>query len=241
MTHVTEGDLVRLMDGECETEERSALERHVDGCAACDIQLRGLRESAAVVREALPWLDIELRSAPRLTQRRRALAAALVLVGVATAVSPVRAWIVEQGRALWSALGRPSQAAPLPPGPSVVARAGRSAGVSFVPQGNTFTVEVSSHQAAGSLALSFQARDTASATLAGDTEQESFLVLPSALRIATTPRSTATYGIVLPSRLRSVAVTIDGGTPVLIPVTTTGATWNIALTRGARPVRTDRP
>ena len=57
-THPDDGDMLRLLDGACEPEERRALAAHLDGCPACAARAEARRQ----VRQALAELNEKERS-----------------------------------------------------------------------------------------------------------------------------------------------------------------------------------
>lgn len=131
MTHLGEGTLQELLDGELPPGECAGVEAHLASCPACAgelAELRGLtaRTSAllGLVEAAPPVLAAQARFARHrrgggaLTEARRALPRAAVLVlavaGAAAAAaipgSPAREWVRGLGAA-----DRPAQPAPVPP------------------------------------------------------------------------------------------------------------------------------
>jgi anti-sigma factor RsiW len=131
MTHLGEGTLQELLDGELPPGERAGVEAHLASCPACAgelAELRGLtaRTSAllGLVEAAPPVLAAQARFARHrrgggaLREARRALPRAAVLVlavaGAAAAAaipgSPAREWMRGLGVS-----ERPAQPAPVPP------------------------------------------------------------------------------------------------------------------------------
>lgn len=209
-THVEDGALVRYLDREDAPAEQADVATHLEGCDRCRARLAELARAGDALAAALRAADVPAprrRSTPR--WGLRAAAAALVLAGMAGAVRPVRAWILERGGALWEAVTRSGLPAPTPDlGPPV-----RSASVAFVPSGNEFTLEVTTRQAGGVLRLETVAGDTAVALVQGGSGAEDLVVLPSALRIVSPRTSSANYVIRLPARLVRVHVRVGGRPP----------------------------
>ncbi|HEX2078614.1 MAG TPA: anti-sigma factor, partial [Longimicrobium sp.] len=141
MTHLGEGTLQELLDGELPPGARVGVEAHLASCPACAGQLaelRGLTERASallgLVEAAPPVLAAQAafarqrRSGGALYQARRALPRAAVLVlavaGAAAAAvipgSPVREWVGALGAPEPAAPVEPVQPAPAPPAPAPV-------------------------------------------------------------------------------------------------------------------------
>jgi anti-sigma factor RsiW len=139
MTHLGEGTLQELLDGELPPGARAGVEAHLASCPACAgelAELRGLtaRTSAllGLVEAAPPVLAAQARFARQrrgggaFTEARRALPRAAVLVlalaGVAAAAaipgSPAREWVRGLGVS-----DRPAQTAPVQPVPEAPAAA----------------------------------------------------------------------------------------------------------------------
>jgi len=208
MTHVDDGALVRYLDEECDATERAEVGEHVHGCQACAARLAELGRHAGLVSLALRAADAPAtsRRPARRVGARAAVAAALIVVGVAGAVRPVRAWILERTQTLWAAVtgrnGDQDGAAPgVPPG---------SASVTFVPAGTEFLVEVTGPQVEGRLVIEGVPGDTATTVVMGGSGTEDVMVLPTGLRIANAATSRASYAVRLPTRLTHVVVRIGG-------------------------------
>jgi hypothetical protein len=207
-THLDDGTLVRWLDRESESDEQAATRVHLESCPNCSGRLARLEARSTAWSAALRAAD-EIGSAARPGPRwgLRAAAAGLVLLSVAGAVRPVRAWIVERAVALWATLGGGPQSQRL------AAPAPLETAVSFVPAGGGFTIELSGRQTAGRLVVEAVPGDTARAAVSGGDGSEGLVVLPSGLRITGPTRSTASYRILLPARLGPVRVTIGAETP----------------------------
>lgn len=162
MTHLGEGTLQEMLDGELPPGARAEAEAHLASCAACTgelAELRGLTERASallgLVEAAPPVLAAQARfarhrrSGRALVQARRALprAAALVLLlaGAAAAAavpgSPVREWVsglAAPGRAAQEAPVQPAAAPAAPKAPEMAPTA-----VSILPAEGRVRVAVS--------------------------------------------------------------------------------------------------
>jgi anti-sigma factor RsiW len=210
-THVEDGALVRYLDHECDAVERVEVKAHLEGCDTCATRVAELRRHAATVSIALRAVDRPMpgrRPAPRWGMR--AAAAALVVLGVAGSVRPVRAWIIGKTQALWATVvgSRDEQPRPAPTAPV------RSASVTFVPTGTEFTVEIVSPQRAGRLVVTTVPGDSATTVVLDGSGTEDVIVLPAGLRIANSEASSASYEIRLPNHLARIQIRVGTAPPV---------------------------
>lgn len=114
VTHLDEGALMALVDGELPPGDAAALEAHLEECAACRAAAQSLRAERKKLSDALRLLDREpptelARQRLRRTRRSRSGIgrplrwAAVIVVGTATALaatvpgSPLREWIAAIG------------------------------------------------------------------------------------------------------------------------------------------------
>ncbi|MDB4951738.1 MAG: hypothetical protein JWM27_4387 [Gemmatimonadetes bacterium] len=149
MSHLDEGALMSLLDGELPPGERAAAERHVAACAVCAAGLRELETARAAFAGAVQAGDgqpavaaalMAVRRRSRMERvrpvRRALVRAAALVVGfagiayAATPGSPVRHWIAR--------LAAPASAPAAPPAlreaPPAAEAAPVRAGVSIVPE-----------------------------------------------------------------------------------------------------------
>lgn len=158
MTHVAEGVLQALADGELSGEGRRVAERHIDACEACREELEQLRSASLELAGALSLLDHPApqrrdnlfagqprREAQRTWGMSRSLPRAAVLVlGFAAAASatipgsPVRAWLGDlmspETRVVAVSTPAPAPAEPQPTGTAAaVEEAAAEAGISVLP------------------------------------------------------------------------------------------------------------
>ncbi len=226
--HVDDSLLVRLLDGETDQTERRDLENHLDACAPCMERLDALRGDAELVHEALRvWDEGVTRRRGRLPTWFRAAASIVLLFGVAGAVQPVRAWIVDGAQAIWSVLAGD---APIAQSPTPDGRAGQSpAVVSFVPRDVVFTLEVAARQSGGTLLIETVDRSTAEAEIFDGAGGEDLLVLPAGLRIVNDPSSRARYVVRLPRSLAMVRVTVAGESTLALEPAGVTSRWEIDL------------
>ncbi len=224
--HLNDGELIRLLDGECSAEEQARIAGHLAMCPACAQGQEVLHRLASAVTAALVSGDELVRSVrtPRRTWRLGAVRAAAVLlavsVGVAAAnVPPVRAWLSARWTGL-RGLVRPRAT----PG----TEAPRSTTVRFVPTTRVFTIELVARQDRGVLTIDVSADTIASATVTSGGRGEELVVLPEGLRIVNRPDDKSSYEVRLPGPVTQVTVRIAGA-PEPRLVTTTP--WIIRLTK----------
>ncbi|MBI4520571.1 MAG: hypothetical protein HY701_07015 [Gemmatimonadetes bacterium] len=238
-----DAELIRYLDGELEDAESEALSARLAAEPVLSERLDTLRRRAArlsaLLAEADPT-DIEVHrsatailAALRESSRQRAVPAArqpwfrrapvamriaaaiTLLLGLALAVPPARAWVVERVRDVAEALGLTSAAAPVPeasPDVSAAQPVGAEVGVTFAVRPGTFEVQVS--QPVGTLILRRGEGATGSAEASG-VPGVSFVVLPGGLRIEGPASASATYLVTLPAEVTNVRVRIGDGLSVL--------------------------
>jgi hypothetical protein len=224
---VNDAVLVRLMDGELDAAERGRLERALQADPTVAQRLALLERRARRFSARLLELDGAMPPAPtpgvlpiRMTPRRRPAAAAnpwlraaaiaAVGLGVVLGAEPLRAWLASG----WERLtGTPGAHAPAPALTDAPSAAG-GAILSFHVASDRFTIDVASRQLAGSLIIERHAGNAVTAEILTAGARENLVVLPAALRIENSDRSTAEYRVTVPDRLRAVRVTLPGRQPV---------------------------
>ena len=243
MTHLDDGALLRLLDGESSRAERAQLVTHIETCEACHRRHRLLSAWSRAASDVLFRTDgaprvfaLHTNGRGRVTLWRwwPAAAAVVLLVGGSVAMAaPVRTWIVQR----WPTLGHllvhvPAGTRPIPvqaPSPAV-------GEVVFTPDSDVLTVRVATRQAEGSLVLETSTTSTASAMVRGQGEHEAVVVLPDELRIANMVGSRATYRVTLPVRLKRVIVVVNGDHALSLNPVAPGESRVIDLqTKGRRP------
>ena len=233
MTHVSDGDLVRLLDRELDVAEQMELEGHVDSCEDCASRYLELRRKIATVGAAIRRGDFTFPTQKVRTWGLRAAAVLVVLTAMGVTVQPVRAWIVEQTRALWVVVaGEQEEAAT--PGGATDESGDPTAAVSFVPAGDVFVLELSTRQASGRLTVETVAGRTASATVFGGSEEERLIVLPTGLRIVNDSTAEADYTIELPATLARLLVVIGNDDTLRYEPEGAADHWEIDLAVDAR-------
>jgi len=231
-THTDDGALVRWLDGEAIGEERHALAAHLTACAVCEARLATLKDRAARVSRALVAADehVARRARPGGNWGLRAAAGVAVLLGVGLAVEPVRAWILERAETVWTVVtGDRGTPAPASPDGQTAAGDPAAASITFVPSGDVFVLEVASRQDGGELVIETVGTGTASATVAGGTGGESFVVLPSGLRVANDPASHAEYLVRVPAGLRAIVLVVADGPRRRYEPAGVGERWAVPL------------
>jgi anti-sigma factor RsiW len=216
--HLENGDLIRLLDRECSSEEEERIKRHLRDCVACRQNAAELERLSHLFGLALQRGDVtgdtsaaETRPLRRRWPRKRMLQAAAILLIVAAAASPARAWLVEG----WLALRSLFTEAPAPVQPErepSIGVAETTAVVTFAAVGSDFSLEVVSAQSRGTVVIASGSVPSASARVLGGDGSEELVVLPGGLRILNVATSTASYEIVLPPVVRNIEVRIGGRT-----------------------------
>lgn len=254
---MTDAELIRYLDGELVDAESEALSARLAAEPGLSERLDTLRRRSArlsvLLAEADPT-DLEVhRSAhailatlressrqrvlPAASQpwfRRapvamRAAAAIALLLGLALAVPPARAWVVERVREVAEALGLTSPSAPVPeasPDVSGAQPVGAEVGVTFTVAPGTFEVQVP--QPVGNLILRRGDGATGSAEAPG-VPGVSFVVLPGGLRIEGPASASASYVVTLPAEVTSVRVRVGDGLSVLHSLPAAGEELRIDL------------
>lgn len=225
--HLTEGELVRYLDGEIEAGERSRIAEHLLACSSCRAQLEQIRsareELEGLLNQAEISPDAARKEAARAAMERalaqsrrraaprfrgawlRAAAVATVLLASTLSISPARAWVAQ----LWhGAVEQVERLAGVEaPAPAPVELSLSNATIGFVPRGERFLLEVRSTQRSGSLVLGIA--DGASVTASASGEEEiALLVRQDGMRIENSPNNTADYAIRLPAQLREVRIRV---------------------------------
>jgi hypothetical protein len=228
--HIDDGDLIRLLDGECSPEEGERLRVHVDACSECRNNADSLKRASELFSGSLAELDALAPAKPKRAPtvglklarsdkrfrfvsprvlRAAAVLAAMVLVFAAT---PARAWLL-QG---WEALKSLVVSETVEPPPETVAPEETGSDMSsilrFTPRGSEFRLEFTSRPAGGTLVLLFDSSTSASAGILGEEAGDEMILLPDGLRIRNSSSSMASYEVELPLTLSVVEVSIAGST-----------------------------
>jgi anti-sigma factor RsiW len=221
--HLSDGEMVQLMDGELAGPERERADAHLTACEVCGGRLRRLRGRSlrlgALLREA-DWEVPPAQAPDELSVRRarraaapaprswlRAAAVVLVLLGVVVVASPLRArvtdWLTDTWAQITGAETRPTASPAPPPGE-------RTAGtrVRFVPVGGVFTVELDHPQREGTATLRLSGSDSATVEQVGGGAPVELLVVPSEsrVRVRNRPGDTSDYRVRVPEGAREVRI-----------------------------------
>lgn len=169
--------------------------------------------------------------------RRRALLVAVVAlaaVGV-VGVSPLRAWIVSAARTVWTRLVAPPRPA-VPPATGPAPLAAEPVGAVTVPAGDSFTLTIARRQAAGTVTVVAEDRQTVSAEVAGDSGTAELQVVESGIRIDNRPGASAAYTVRVPARLSRLTVRVGGDAPRTVRLAP-AQRWvlDLAVRTGGRP------
>lgn len=256
--HLSDGDLVRLLDGELDAEERARVEAHAAGCEACAARLRRLRRRSARLSGILLASDPQAPPAPvqapdELALRRasrdrqahsapaprpwlRVAAVVVLLLAAGVVASPLRAVVAEWLRTQWERIAAPGAGAPAPaaeaPAAPAPERSPAGARVQFTPQGTTFTLDVAVPQGAGSVEVRRAAGTSATAEQTGGGAQAELLVLPSGVRIRNAPGATADYRVTVPASVRTVRVRVGEGRETVLTAEEVAAGARVELGGG---------
>ena len=199
--HADDGELIRLVDGECSAEERAWLEGHLATCGPCAERRDTLARLSGAITAALATGDRIVRPQRWRTAALRAAAVLLLVAAAAASAQPARAWL----SARWAdvrALVAP-RAGPRSDSPG-------AATVRFVPTTSVFTIEVVARQEGGVLTIELSGDTIATASVTPGTRGEELIVLPAGLRIVNRPRDRARYDVRLPRGVGEVRLRIAG-------------------------------
>ena len=242
--HLSDGDLVRLLDGE--EALRDDVEAHLARCAECQerfgvLRRRSERLSGLLIATdaALPEPDMLAARRLRNQQRRlaqrvtptwmRAAAVVVLLLGGAMLAEPVRAWVADWLGARWAELtsSTPPEPAQLPVVVEPVPEANTR--VQFTPASEEVELNFASAQAGGAVAV--EIGDVPEVTVQVQGGAADLLVLPGGVRIANRPESVAEYRVEVPARVQRLRVQIGEGRPVILSGDQLAAGQRIPLSR----------
>src|SRR5262245_43196991 len=143
--HPDDGEIIRWLDDAASPAERAGIDRHLASCSACEarramLSHRTERLSALLRETDVPAPATSLRAVVRRRKARptvgwRIAASILLMIGAATAVTPVRAWFAGVAKSVFASF----RGAPKP-----VEHADGS--VSFIPTSGQLTVRVPAGQ-----------------------------------------------------------------------------------------------
>lgn len=232
--HLQDGELVRLVDGELASEERSAAEAHLRACDRCRLARDRIAERTATVSGALALMDRD--SAPSLPPaapapearsahwlRAAAIAALIITVG-ALGSSTVRAWIATRWEAVHGPVAKVFESTG-DRGPETFGTAVRAR---FVPRSGAILVRLESRPAGGVLVVETSQDDSGSVLFFAGTD-EGILILPTGLVIQNAPDSRADYRLVVPREVTSITTITGADTLAVLSSGPEGGSWRIPL------------
>lgn len=204
--HPDDAALVRLVDGELPSHEAHEVERHLDGCPSCVERFRALEQRDQRVRAWLTTHDPPppARSTYDLEPRTRRAwprwsAAASILLAVAVAAGPARAWLLDR-------IGAPDDA------PSVAAATpapASGAATSFAPDPGTLRLEIVGARFPLQVVLE-RSPDELVHLIAPD-DQSELLVRSSSVRIRDAAVPERVYRLSLPRSVSALRIVHDAG------------------------------
>ncbi len=246
--HLSDGELLRLLDDDGPGEELARLDAHVAICPRCGQGFRTLRQAALIVHERLEDLDDpatppRASSAPIPLHRpvrapvwtrtwARAAVLLLALAGALVTVAPLRARIVGWVAAAWGQLAGSQATAPAGPIPAV-ASAAPSSVLWFTPAGPQLRLVLSRRQAAGTLVLERAAGTSASLEVVPGGAGVVPLASERLLEIRNRADSRSSYVVRLPATTREVVLGIAGEPPRTIAAAALAAGVRVEVGAGA--------
>ena len=251
--HLSDGELLRVLDGDGAGEELDRFDAHAATCPRCGAGLRSLGHAARIVHEGLRDLGASPatpeisrdrtraaappRAEPPLWTRgwARAAVVLLVLAGALLAVAPLRArilgWVAERWGELAGArpapTARPSPARATAPAPSVLW---------FTPAGGQLRLVLSWRQAAGTLVLARTSGASASLQIVPADPAVVPLASERLLEIHNGPASRSGYIVRVPPATTALVLTIGHEPPRTIAAAALAAGVHVAV-GGARGER----
>ena len=218
--HLTDADILRTLDGSTGESESASLTLHLEECDECRDRLRYLKARSDRLQSLMNAVDepIPAFSPPigyRVRQILPLVAAAVVVVtlGLFISVDPLRGWIVQHSRTLWSYVSGEGEtpeetlADSVPPVP-------RS--VDFLPEGTNFSIRFARYQRTGTLELSVGESAELSASILNSISSENLLVLPNQLLISNDSLSSTDYRVIVPKQLHEITIVVEGDTIVTV-------------------------
>jgi len=200
-----------------------------------DLLSRRTQRLSAMLREAdhpvppiaFPAERIARAARHRTIVRWRAAAAIALFAVAVVGVRPVRAWILQAARVLWSAASGAPRTAALP-----AARAAGASTVTFNPPSGAFVLRVAQAQSGGTLTIETTSAASASASAGAGQRGGELVVLPDGLRIVNDSASAEGYVVRLPATVARIEVGIGRGAPRVLTSNGPGARWVLDLRSG---------
>lgn len=205
--------LLRLLDDDIDAAERETLRAHVDGCPTCADRLRALRERSAGVSAWLARHDppaperseYDLRVSTRTSPRRAWWAiAATVVLAVAVAAGPARAWLMAR-----LGIGEPPAAQSSgDPAPSAMTA------TAFIPQGGVLAIAFDAGVRGRTLSV-IQSTDSL-ATLDENPSRAEVVVGPDRLDVHDADQPPGAYRLTVPVSVTTVLVRVAGAREIVV-------------------------
>jgi hypothetical protein len=234
--HMEDGDVIRLLDGECPPDEARRFRAHLQRCERCRHNMDELSRLSQEFSSALQLADEPgtphdasppevvgaIRPAvPRSHWTRWRItraAAAIVVIAAALSATPARAWLAQRWHDLRSLVaGAPVEQPEVTP---AAAQPGEPRSViTFTPAGPQFTLLVAHTQPGGTLYLTVDATASASAGIVGGDGSEEIVVLSNGFQIRNAATSTASYQVRLPNHLEFIELRIGESTALTLDLT----------------------
>ncbi len=232
--HLDDPDLIRHLDSALEPQDRIALQNHLDTCEVCASKLRLIDRRSRRLEQLLVAGDPPVPPFKRIPDARfrvtrpiAAAAAMTILIGASIVVSPVRAWIVEQSRVVWTLVTRAGHDTEPAAQSSDSTRA--TASVTFKPVRRSFVIRIARRQTAGSVTVETGAVTEVTALVLGGGNAEDMLVLPDGLLVRNSNQSVASYQVTVPASLDTITVEVDGRLLVTLAPRGAPSRWTSGL------------
>ncbi|MBW3655506.1 MAG: hypothetical protein KY444_05335 [Gemmatimonadetes bacterium] len=220
--HLSDGEIVQLVDGVLAGPGRERADAHLAGCHACGGRLRQVRTRSARLTHLLAEADWPLppaRVPDELSVRRtrrtlwlRIAAGVLLLVSAGAVASPLRArmlgWVSDGWAWIAEEEVRPSRTnATTPPAPAASA-----ARVSFVPAGGVLTLEFDHAGPGRTVELAPSGSASAVVEQVGGTSPVELLMIPheSRVRVRNGPADASDYRVRVPDGAERVRIRVRG-------------------------------
>lgn len=233
--HLSDGDLVRLLDGQAEPRESAWGTDHLVVCVDCDRRLRNLQRRSAAISTLLADADFDVPAALRdagtrvarmaraATARRRrivwlrAASICAILLGAGILAGPARAWVTEWVSDLWTELLTGNRAAGAGPA-APQAQPDGGTRVRFTPTGPELSIEFATAPDEGRVELRVGDGPTTVVEVLGGVAEAELLVLPAGVRVLNAPGARASYRVTVPTTVRIVRIAIGDSTVALVPI-----------------------
>jgi hypothetical protein len=226
--HLSDGEIVQLVDGVLAGPGRERADAHLAGCDACGGRLRQVRTRSVRLAHLLAdadWPVPPARVPDELSVRRtrrtvwlRIAAGVLLLVSAGAVASPLRARVLGWVSNGWMWADAEEVRSPRTNASTQPAPAPSAARVSFVPAGGVFTLEFD-HAAPGrTVELAPGGSASAVVEQVGGTSAVELLVIPheSRVRVRNSPADGADYRVRVPDGAQRVRIRVEGGPAVTL-------------------------